>query len=83
MKKVIIFRFVAHEGAGYLATFLDEQNIPWQLVKVDVGEPIPASILPYSGMVLMGGPMSVNDNLPWIAPLIALICEAPKALLIN
>ena len=76
MKKVIIFRFVAHEGAGYLATFLDEQNIPWQLVKVDEGEPIPSSILAYSGMVLMGGPMSVNDNLPWIAQLLALIREA-------
>ena len=76
MKKVIIFRFVAHEGAGYLATFLDEQNIPWQLVKVDEGEPIPSSILAYSGMVLMGGSVSVNDNLPWIAPLVALICEA-------
>ena len=76
MKKVIIFRFVAHEGAGYLATFLDEQNIPWQLVKVDEGEPIPSSILAYSGMVLMGGPMSVNDNLPWIAQLLALILEA-------
>ena len=76
MKKVIIFRFVAHEGAGYLATFLDEQNIPWQLVKVDEGEPIPSSILAYSGMVLMGGSMSVNDNLPWMAPLLTLICEA-------
>ena len=76
MKKVIIFRFVAHEGAGYLATFLDEQNIPWQLVKVDEGEPIPSSILAYSGMVLMGGSMSVNDNLPWMAPLLTLIREA-------
>ena len=67
MKKVIIFRFVAHEGAGYLATFLDEKDIPWQLVKVDEGESIPSSILAYSGMALMGGPMSVNDNLPWMA----------------
>ncbi len=76
MKPVVIFRFLAHEGPGYLGTFFDEKNIPWQLIKVDEGEPEPASILAYSGMVLMGGPMSVNDDLPWISPLLALIREA-------
>ena len=75
-KPVVIFRFVAHEGAGYLGDFLTEQNIAWQLIKVDEGEPLPASILAYSGMVLMGGPMSVNDDLPWIAPILALINAA-------
>ena len=79
MKKVIIFRFLAHEGPGYLGDFLNEQNIPWQLVRVDEGEALPTSILAYSGMVLMGGPMSVNDDLPWIAPLLDLICEAKAA----
>lgn len=76
MKPVIIFRFLAHEGPGYLGDFLDENNIPWQLIKVDEGEPAPASILTYGGMVLMGGPMSVNDDLPWIAPILALVREA-------
>ncbi len=84
MKEVIVFRFLAHEGPGYLGDFLDEQKIPWRMVKVDEGEPIPASLLAYSGMtcsgiVLMGGPMSVNDDLPWIAPLLNLIREAKAA----
>jgi GMP synthase-like glutamine amidotransferase len=73
MQPVIIFRFLAHEGPGYLGDFLSAQNIIWQLVKVDEGEALPPSILAYSGMVLMGGPMSVNDDLPWIAPILALI----------
>ena len=76
MKPVIIFRFLAHEGPGYLGDFLSAQNLEWQLIKVDEGEPLPASILAYSGMVLMGGPMSVNDDLPWIAPELALIRQA-------
>ena len=76
MKPVIIFRFLAHEGPGYLGDFFDSQNITWQLIKVDEGEPIPPSILAYCGMVLMGGPMSVNDDLPWLAPLLDLIREA-------
>ena len=75
MKPVVIFRFVAHEGPGYLGDFLSAQNIEWQLIKMDEGEPNPASILAYSGMVLMGGPMSVNDDLPWIPPLLDLIRE--------
>ena len=79
MKEVIIFRFLGREGPGYLGDFLTENNLPWHMVKVDEGEAIPASILAYSGMVLMGGPMSVNDDLPWIAPLLALIREAKAA----
>lgn len=76
MKPVIIFRHAATEGPGYLATFLDEYKIPWQIVKIDEGEALPASISGFSGVVLMGGPMSVNDDLPWIAPLLELIREA-------
>ena len=78
MKPVIIFRFIAHEGPGYLGDFLNAQQIFWQLVKVDENEPLPESILDYSGVVLMGGPMSVNDDLRWIAPLLDLIREADK-----
>ena len=58
------------------AIFLNAQNLAWQLIKVDEGEPLPLSILAYSGIVLMGGSMSVNDDLPWIAPLLTLIREA-------
>ena len=76
MKPVIIFRFLDREGAGYLGDFLSAQNIPTQLIKIDEGEAIPPSILAYNGMVLMGGPMSVNDNLSWIAPILVLIREA-------
>ena len=43
---------------------------------MDESEPLPSSIMDYSRVVLMGGPMSVNDDLPWIAPLLTLIREA-------
>lgn len=79
MKPVVIFRHVAVEGPGYLATFLDAHGIPWQLIKIDEGDAIPESISVFSGMVLMGGPMSVNDDLPWIVPVLDLIREAVAA----
>jgi len=76
MKPVVIFRHAVAEGPGYLGTFLEAQGIPWQLVRIDAGEALPPSITEYSGVVLMGGAMSVNDDLPWIAPLLNLIREA-------
>lgn len=79
MKPVIIFRFANIEGPGFLATFLDKQGISWQLVKVNQGEALPATLTDYSGVVLMGGPMSVNDDLPWVLPILQLIRESVTA----
>ncbi|HEU4708068.1 MAG TPA: type 1 glutamine amidotransferase [Methylophilaceae bacterium] len=76
MKPVVIFRHAAIEGPGFLASFLDEHAIPWQLVKIDADQSVPDSIAEYSGLVLMGGPMSVNDDLPWLPPLFSRIREA-------
>jgi GMP synthase-like glutamine amidotransferase len=76
MKPVGIFRHSITEGPGYFATFLDSRRIPWQLVKIDEGEPLPADPQAFSGLGFMGGPMSVNDDLPWIAPLLELIRSA-------
>lgn len=76
MKPIMIFRHSAHEDAGYLADFFSEYGLVWQLHKIDQGETLPNSITNFSGVVLMGGPMSVNDDLPWIAPLLDLIREA-------
>jgi GMP synthase-like glutamine amidotransferase len=76
MKPVAIFRHYKTEGPGYFATFLDRHSIPWQLIAIDQGETVPASPDPYSGIALLGGPMSVNDPLPWIEPLCALLRAA-------
>ncbi|MBK9160779.1 MAG: type 1 glutamine amidotransferase [Nitrosomonadales bacterium] len=76
MKPVAIFRHALPEGPGYLAEFLDERNIPWHLVRIDAGDAVPRSAEVYSGLAFMGGPMSVNDGLPWIAEVETLIRDA-------
>ena len=76
MNPVAIFRHFHTEGPGYFATFLERHGIPWQLVRIDAGDPVPAAADAFSGLVFMGGPMSVNDDLPWIAPVLALIRDA-------
>lgn len=75
-KPVIVFQFTASEGPGYLANFLARQQIPLKLVKIHRGDALPDSMDEYSGMAMMGGPMSVNDRLPWITPLLELVREA-------
>ena len=76
MKPVAIFRHIAIEGPGYLAEFLDARQIPWQLIAIDAGDVVPQSASAYAGLVFMGGPISVNDDLPWISPALALIRDA-------
>ncbi|GBG15612.1 glutamine amidotransferase [Novimethylophilus kurashikiensis] len=79
MKPIAIFRHARTEGPGHLATFLDQRNIPWQLICIDEGDALPDSVEAFSGLVFMGGPMSVNDDLPWIPPVLALIRSAVAA----
>jgi GMP synthase-like glutamine amidotransferase len=76
MKPVAIFRHSPGEGPGYFATFLDSHSVPWRLVKIDAGETAPAETDDFSGLCFMGGPMSVNDDLPWLPPTFALIRQA-------
>ncbi len=76
MKPIAIFRHNGTEGAGNFAKFLDERQILWQLIAIDAGDEVPKDAGAYAGLVFMGGPMSVNDDLPWITPVLALIRDA-------
>ncbi|MBI3526715.1 MAG: type 1 glutamine amidotransferase [Betaproteobacteria bacterium] len=79
MKPIAIFRHSPTEGPGYFATYLDSRDLPWQLVALDRGEAVPSRTEDFSGLVFMGGPMSVNDDLAWIAPELELIRKAVAA----
>jgi GMP synthase-like glutamine amidotransferase len=76
MKPIAIFRHAPTEGPGHFAAFLAQHGLPWQLIAIDAGDPIPDSPQDFSGLVFMGGPMSVNDDLPWIPPVLSLIRQA-------
>lgn len=79
MKPIAIFRHSSGEGPGYFATFLDRHGLPWDLICIDAGVPPPPTFAGFSGLCFMGGPMSVNDDLPWLPPLFALIRGAVAA----
>ena len=79
MKPVAIFRHAPTEGPGYFATVLERHGIAWQVIGVDAGEAVPRDPRAFSGLAFMGGPMSVNDDLPWIAPVLKLIADSAGA----
>ena len=72
MKPIAILRFARTEGPGYFATSLEGRGLPWRLVMLDQGDVLPA-FGEFSGLAMMGGPMSVNDDLPWIPPVLELV----------
>jgi GMP synthase-like glutamine amidotransferase len=76
MKPVLVFRHIECEGPGYLGDFLAARGVPYRTIRIDAGEPVPARTDGISGLVFMGGPMSVNDPLPWVAQELALIRRA-------
>jgi GMP synthase-like glutamine amidotransferase len=76
MKPVAIFRSARTEGPGYFATYLERRSISWKLIALDEGAAVPRDARRFSGLVFMGGPMSVNDDLPWIIPALELVRDA-------
>ena len=67
------------EGPGYFGELLKDHGHDYEVIAVDAGEDIPASLKGISGLVFLGGPMSVNDPLPWVEQELALIRAAQQA----
>jgi GMP synthase-like glutamine amidotransferase len=78
MRPVAIFRAAPTEGPGYFAGYLERASIPWKLVALDAGEAVPRDPREFSGIGIMGGPMSANDDLPWIPPLLEFLRDAVR-----
>ncbi|MDQ7990055.1 MAG: type 1 glutamine amidotransferase [Candidatus Dactylopiibacterium sp.] len=76
MKPIVVFQHSALVGPGHFASFLEARKLAWRLVRIDLGEPVPAAAEPFSGLCFLGGEMSVNDDLPWIAHELELIRDA-------
>lgn len=79
LKPVAIFEHDPGVTPGFLADYLAQRHIPFEIIAVHRGETIPNAPDGYAGLAFMGGPMSVNDPLPWIAEELALICTAMAA----
>jgi GMP synthase-like glutamine amidotransferase len=72
---VIILKHVAFEGPGLIADMMEGRGIPHRTIEV-FDEGVPLSAAGFSGLVLMGGSMSVLDTLSEIEREKILLAEA-------
>jgi GMP synthase-like glutamine amidotransferase len=68
MKPVLVFQHIGCETPGIFLDLLREQKRPVETVKLYEGEQPPDDLSRFSGLLVMGGPMSVNDeaDYPWL-----------------
>jgi len=78
MEPVVVIRTARSEGPAYFASYLERRSIAWDLLAIDEGAQVPHDPRLFSGIALMGGAMSVNDDLPWIPQVLELIREAVR-----
>ncbi len=77
-KAIRIFRHIDCEGPAYFQILLEQQQVPYELVRIDEGEKVNSDLDSALGLIFMGGNMSVNDPIDWIAAEISLIQAAMK-----
>jgi GMP synthase-like glutamine amidotransferase len=73
MKPVVILQHEAGVSAGHFASWLAARSLPHVVVNVHLGEQLPATAVSCAGLCSLGGNMSVNDPLPWVADEIELM----------
>ncbi len=72
-RKVLAFRHVPFEHLGLIADSLDSRPIPFEYVDLyREGASLP-DVRDAAGLIFMGGPMSVNDDLPYLRQELALL----------
>lgn len=71
MTDILILTHVDYCPPGHLGRVLDAQNLPFTVLRSDLGELEGYDLDRPLAVAVMGGPMSVNDDLPWIGAEIA------------
>lgn len=76
MRPIAIVQHEADVAPGNFELHLQARGRPYQLIRLHAGDAVPASAAPFAGICSLGGNMSVNDDMPWIEPEIALMRDA-------
>jgi GMP synthase (glutamine-hydrolysing) len=79
MTQIYAFRHIPCEHLGRIAPALESRGLAVRYVDMFEGAPSPKRIEEAAGLIFMGGPMSANDDLPYLRAELALIEQAAKA----
>ncbi|MEA2064484.1 MAG: type 1 glutamine amidotransferase [Gemmatimonadota bacterium] len=61
MKPFLVIQHVESEDAGAFGRVLRERSIETRLVRIFAGDPVPEQAEQWSGLLVMGGPMNVQE----------------------
>jgi len=78
---ILIVKHIDIEGPGTLGDFLKAQGEPYRIIELGAGEPLPAEPRIFKAVVVLGGPMNVDeeDRFPFLKPENDLIRQVLKA----
>ena len=76
MKPIAVVQHTQSNTPGLFAQFCAHRGIALQVFRPYEGEDLPRSLRGHSGLCIMGGPMSANDDLPYLRQCEQLVREA-------
>ncbi len=76
MKPVAVIQYAGNDGPGHFGDHMAARGLPIRIFQAWNGEALPRTLGGFSGLCLLGGPMSVNDDLPFLRESEALIRAA-------
>jgi GMP synthase-like glutamine amidotransferase len=79
MRPIAVLQHADDVEPGYFRDWAQAEGLPLRVFRPYRGETVPVDPRAFSGICLMGGPMSVNDPLPWIAEELRLIRAADRS----
>jgi GMP synthase-like glutamine amidotransferase len=74
-----LIAIIEHErgvSPGHFGAWLAARNLSATTIAIHAGAALPRSAADFAGICSLGGAMSVNDSLPWIADELALLRDA-------
>ena len=63
MRKVLVLQHVPYERQGYIADYMQERNMAFDVVRLWESCALP-DLSEYSALIIMGGPMAVYEEYP-------------------
>jgi GMP synthase (glutamine-hydrolysing) len=79
MKPVLVLQHMDSDGPGYLSTWLHARGVSFEVFNTAAGQNFPETINGHGALAVLGGEMSVNDELPSLRRAEDLIRQAMAA----
>jgi GMP synthase (glutamine-hydrolysing) len=76
MQPLLILQQLHEDGPAFLATWLQREGLPFEVRNAEAGQLPPADLSAHAGLLLLGGEMSANDDLPALRQAEVLVREA-------